>query len=71
MDGSTFLTLFLFQVEFQQGVAKALKYIKKGKHLAVEVDGAKVILAAGVFNTPHILLQSGIGPKTSLARAAV
>ncbi len=45
--------------------ATGVEYIKAGRTLSAEAD-AEVILSGGVFNSPQLLMLSGIGPADHL-----
>ncbi len=45
--------------------AKGVEYLRRGKTVTATAD-AEVILCGGVFNTPQLLMLSGIGPAAHL-----
>ena len=45
--------------------AIGLEYVKNGRNRRAEAD-CEIILSGGVFNSPHILMLSGIGPAAHL-----
>ncbi|KAI7815416.1 glucose dehydrogenase, partial [Rhyzopertha dominica] len=47
-----------------------VEFVKAGKKYSVNVD-KEVILSAGAFNTPQLLMLSGIGPKEELERLEI
>jgi len=49
----------------ENGRAVGIEYFRKGKRLRAYAD-REVILSAGVYNTPRLLLLSGIGPADEL-----
>ena len=55
-----------FQVDPKTQKAHKITYSKKRKISSFDIQGAKVILAAGSLNTPLLLLRSGFGPKQNL-----
>jgi len=55
------------KVIIENGVAKGIEvFNKKGKTEALFAD-KEIIISAGTFNSPHILMLSGIGDKEELA----
>ena len=53
------------RIVFQGNRAVGVEYQKRGE-LAVARAAREVILAAGAFNTPHLLMLSGVGPADHL-----
>lgn len=45
--------------------AVGVKYLRKGKPMSAQAD-QEVVLSGGVFNTPQLLMLSGIGPADHL-----
>ncbi|WP_133364622.1 GMC family oxidoreductase [Qipengyuania sediminis] len=58
------------RVLFEEGRASAVTYTVAGKQRTVTARGA-VVLAAGAFNTPQLLMLSGIGPGAHLAEHGI
>ncbi len=50
--------------------ATGIEYVKRGRHHRVAA-AREVILAAGAFNSPQILMLSGIGPAQHLANIGI
>ncbi len=50
--------------------AKGIEYIKDGKAIAVHAT-KEVLLAAGAFNTPQLMMLSGIGPSAHLKEMGI
>jgi 4-pyridoxate dehydrogenase len=50
--------------------AAGIEYLQKGKTLRAQAD-REVILAGGVFNTPQLLMLSGIGPAGHLRQIGI
>ncbi len=46
--------------------ATGIEYLARGGHTVRAAAGREVILAGGAFNTPQLLMLSGIGPATHL-----
>jgi choline dehydrogenase len=53
----------------ERGVARGAVVINEGAHAEIRAD--RVILCAGAFGTPTLLLRSGIGPSADLARLGI
>lgn len=54
----------------QNGAATGVEYIQRGVTRRAEA-GIEVILAAGAYQTPKLLMLSGIGPEAELARHGI
>lgn len=54
----------------QNDAATGVEYIKRGVTRRAEA-GIEVILAAGAYQTPKLLMLSGIGPEAELARHGI
>merc|ERR1712070_742795 len=51
------------EIIFEQGRATGVQYSREGaSHTATLNSGGQVVLAAGAFNSPRLLLNSGVGP---------
>jgi len=50
--------------------ARAVKYRYRGKDLVAQA-GRAVLLAAGTFGSPHLLMLSGIGPAAEMQRHGI
>lgn len=58
------------RIVVENGRATGLEYTHKGKRVLDQAD-AELIISAGVFNTPRLLLLSGIGPKAELEEVGI
>jgi choline dehydrogenase len=56
-------------IELENGAAIAVRVLINGERLRVGAD--MIVLAAGTYNSPGVLLRSGIGPTEELARLGV
>jgi len=54
----------------QNGAATGVEYIQRGVSRRAEA-GIEVILAAGAYQTPKLLMLSGIGPEAELSRHSI
>ena len=54
----------------EQGRAVGVEYAQDGADRAVRTDG-EVLLAAGAFVSPQVLMLSGIGPADHLRRLGI
>ena len=54
----------------ENGRCVGVAYIKAGNEMVARCDG-EVLMAAGSYNTPKIMMQSGIGPASHLAAVGV
>jgi choline dehydrogenase len=57
------------RVELRSGAATAVQVIRNGERARIEAD--VIVLAAGTYNSPTVLLRSGIGPAAGLARLGI
>ncbi|MFT3727032.1 MAG: choline dehydrogenase [Terricaulis sp.] len=63
---------FATRVVFDGKVAKGVEYSAgPGKPSAVVYAGREILLCGGAFQSPHLLLLSGIGPAEELKKAGV
>lgn len=58
------------QIEIEDGRARGILYSVGGKHRRIRARGG-VVLSAGAFNSPQILMLSGIGPAAHLAEHGI
>lgn len=58
------------RVLFSKRTANGVCY-RRGGHRYVATAGKEVILASGAFNSPQILLRSGIGPAAELQQSGI
>ncbi|MGH8228068.1 MAG: GMC family oxidoreductase [Steroidobacteraceae bacterium] len=58
------------RILMERGRAVGVEYLKQGERRSARAAG-EVILAAGAFNSPQLLLLSGIGPPQELAAAGI
>lgn len=54
------------RVLFEQGRAAGVEYVRDGRAQTVRAE-REVIVCGGVYNSPHVLMLSGIGPADDLA----
>lgn len=52
---------------FQDKTAVGVEYAHKGKTIRARVE-KEIVLSAGTYNTPKLLMLSGIGPRQELAK---
>lgn len=55
------------RIVFEGRAARGVTYIRAGNRMTARAD-CEVIVSAGAINTPKLLLASGIGPVSELAR---
>ncbi|WP_447726600.1 GMC family oxidoreductase [Sphingomonas koreensis] len=58
------------RVRIDRGVARGVEFAHRGVVRFAEAE-REVILSAGAFNSPHLLLLSGIGPADELTQVGV
>lgn len=58
------------RIEVSNGRAVALHYTSKGEHHRLET-GREIILSGGAYNSPQLLLLSGIGPADDLREHSI
>jgi choline dehydrogenase len=58
------------RIVLEGGRASAVEYVKGGQTRRVEAT-SEVLLSAGAFQSPQILMLSGIGPEAELARHGI
>jgi len=60
------------EILFEQGRAIGVRYTHQGVSQTVTLNsGGRVVLAAGAFNSPRILFNSGVGPGRSINNPGV
>jgi choline dehydrogenase len=60
----------VLRIELDRGRAVGVRYAVGGRAVSARAEH-EVILAAGAFGSPHLLLRSGIGPAADLAAHGV
>ena len=58
------------RIDFEGARAKGVRYLRGGKNSVVEAR-REVVLAGGAFNSPQLLLLSGVGPADELRRLKI
>jgi len=58
------------RVLLERGHAVGVEYVAGGRRMRANVDG-EVILCAGAFESPKLLMLSGLGPAAALRNAAI
>lgn len=58
------------KVVLENGRAVGVEYVKDGQSVVARAEG-EVILSAGAYGSPHILMLSGIGPAAELREAGI
>ena len=58
------------RVIIEKGKATGVEYVRRGKTLVAHAE-AEVVLSGGAFNTPQILMLSGVGPVDELAKYGI
>jgi len=58
------------EILFDGTVARGVRYLQHGREHRVEA-GKEIILAAGAYQTPKLLMLSGIGPADHLAETGI
>ncbi len=61
---------FTTRVVLENGRARGVEYMHHGMKVRADAD-REVILASGAFNTPHLMMLSGIGPADHLKSMGV
>ncbi|KAF5269112.1 hypothetical protein FQA39_LY08782 [Lamprigera yunnana] len=64
------VTKLIFKTKANEKSITAVEFVYNGKPMRVNVR-REVILSAGAINTPKILLQSGIGPRSELDKVGI
>lgn len=59
------------KLNFEENVAKSVTVLTKNRTEIITKARYEIILCAGVFETPKLLLLSGIGPRVELARHGI
>ena len=58
------------RVLFEAGRAVGVEYVQGGKTATVRAE-REVIVCGGVYNSPHVLMLSGVGPAAELAKHGI
>ena len=58
------------RIVIEKSKAKGVEYIRNGKSQKVRATG-EIVLAAGAFGTPQIMMLSGLGPEGELAQHGI
>ena len=61
----------VLKIEIEDGRAVGVRYADKRGRERVAVAAEEVILSAGAYGSPHLLMLSGIGPEASLREVGV
>ncbi|MEM6801950.1 MAG: GMC family oxidoreductase N-terminal domain-containing protein [Bacteroidota bacterium] len=61
---------FVSKVILEEGVATAVEFFQQGDQKTVKAN-KEIILCAGTYNTPKILMLSGIGPEEHLSELGI
>jgi 4-pyridoxate dehydrogenase len=56
----------VIRIKFERAVAQGVQYLDRGGELREVLAGREIILSGGAFNSPQLLLLSGIGDSNAL-----